>query len=87
MIYPTHLKYDESRRLPYLAMLDRLKAFFTNGQAVLITCGYSFSDQHLNETILQGLSGNPTANCFGLIYGNKEDASEGVQERRVNTLI
>lgn len=82
MIYPTHLKYDESRRLPYLAMLDRLKAFFRNGQAVLITCGYSFSDQHLNEAILQGLDGNPTASCFGLIYGNKKDSPEGVQKAR-----
>lgn len=28
MIFPSHLKYDQSRRLPYLAMIDRLKAFF-----------------------------------------------------------
>ena len=28
MIYPSHLKYDQSRRMPYLAMLDRLRAFF-----------------------------------------------------------
>ncbi|WP_192477336.1 SIR2 family protein [Arthrobacter sp. AET 35A] len=27
LVYPSHLKYDQSRRLPYLAMLDRLKAF------------------------------------------------------------
>lgn len=28
MIFPSHLKYDQSRRMPYLAMLDRLRAFF-----------------------------------------------------------
>ncbi len=80
MIYPTHLKYDESRRLPYLAMLDRLKAFLARGQAVLITCGYSFSDRHLNEAILQGLSANPTAICFGLIFGDRATSPIGVKE-------
>ncbi|MHB8773254.1 MAG: SIR2 family protein [Syntrophales bacterium] len=28
MIAPSHLKYDQSRRMPYLAMLDRVRAFF-----------------------------------------------------------
>jgi len=71
MIYPSHLKYDESRRLPYLAMLDRLREFLAGGQAVLVTCGYSFADQHLNEVILHGLRSNPTAKCFGLLYGQR----------------
>lgn len=84
MIYPSHLKYDQSRRLPYLAMLDRLKAFLANGQAVLITCGYSFADQHLNEAILQGLSGNPTAVCFGLVFGDRANTPEGVKKARMH---
>lgn len=42
MIYPSHLKYDQSRRMPYLAMLDRLRSFLARGQAVLVTNGYSF---------------------------------------------
>lgn len=69
MIYPSHLKYDQSRRMPYLAMLDRLRGFLARGQAVLVTCGYSFADQHLNEVIFHGLRANPTAICFGLLYG------------------
>jgi len=69
MIYPSHLKYDQSRRMPYLAMLDRLRAFLAHGQAVLIVCGYSFADQHLNEVILHGLRSNPNAVCFGLVFG------------------
>lgn len=28
MIFPSHLKFEQSRRMPYLAMLDRLRAFF-----------------------------------------------------------
>jgi len=82
MIYPSHLKYDQSRRLPYLAMLDRLKSFLARGQAVLITCGYSFADQHLNEVILQGLSGNPKAVCFGLLYGDRSAYPEAMSRAR-----
>lgn len=82
MIYPSHLKYDQSRRMPYLAMLDRLRAFLSRGQAVLVTCGYSFSDQHLNEVILQGLSSNPTAVCFGLLFGDRAKAPEAVERAR-----
>lgn len=37
MIYPSHLKYDQSRRMPYLAMLDRLRDFLSRGQAVLVS--------------------------------------------------
>lgn len=82
MIYPSHLKYEQSRRMPYLAMLDRLKAFLAKGQAVLITCGYSFSDQHLNDVILQGLEGNPNAVCFGLLFSDLEKAPEAVAHAR-----
>ncbi|MHB9097643.1 MAG: SIR2 family protein, partial [Syntrophales bacterium] len=84
MIFPSHLKYDQSRRMPYLAMLDRLRAFFL-GETVrkrgdsanrdedaprLIVCGYSFLDEHLNEILLDGLRGNRNAQCFALMYSN-----------------
>ncbi len=71
MIHPSHLKYDQSRRMPYLAMLDRLREFLSLGQAVLVTCGYSFSDQHLNDVIIQGLRGNPNAVCYALVFGDR----------------
>lgn len=82
MIYPSHLKYDQSRRMPYLAMLDRLRAFLARGQAVLVTCGYSFADQHLNEVILHGLRSNPNAICFGLLYGDRSGYSNALERAR-----
>jgi hypothetical protein len=63
-------------------MLDRLKSFLGRGQAVLVTCGYSFSDQHLNEVILQGLAGNPTSVCFALLFGDRKTAPEAVVKAR-----
>jgi len=75
IVYPSHLKYDQSRRMPYLAMLDRLKAFFRPGghaqgfgPPVIVVCGYSFSDEHLNEVLLDGLRGNRSAHCFALVF-------------------
>lgn len=82
MIYPSHLKYDQSRRMPYLAMLDRLREFLARGQAVLVTCGYSFTDQHLNEVILHGLRSNPTAICFGLLFGKRSSYTEALDKAR-----
>lgn len=93
MIFPSHLKYDQSRRMPYLAMLDRLRAFF-HGEAVrkrgdvanrdedaprLVACGYSFLDDHLNEVLLDGLRGNRNAQCFALMYSNLSDHPRAVE--------
>lgn len=73
LIHPSELKYDQSRRMPYLAMLDRLRNFLKQPSAFFVTIGYSFADEHLNEVIIQGLRGNPTAACFGLLFGTLEE--------------
>lgn len=78
MIYPSHLKYEESRRMPYYAMQDRLGHFLAAGQAVLVTCGYSFVDKHLSAIILERLSANPWAICFGLLHSGLEKYPEAL---------
>ncbi|MCY4028108.1 MAG: SIR2 family protein, partial [Acidobacteria bacterium] len=67
LIHPSHLKYDESRRMPYLVMIDRLKAFLRNERrpVALFVVGHSFSDDHLNATLLEGLS-SPWRKCVSL---------------------
>ena len=69
VIHPSHMKYQESRRMPYLAMIDRLRAFLKKPSATLILCGYSFRDEHINEVILQGLEYSQTAVAFALVFG------------------
>lgn len=76
LVYPSHLKYDQSRRLPYLAMMDRLKAFMRRPGAVLVTTGFSFRDQHINEVLDQSLRTNPTASVQGLLYGQLSSYEE-----------
>ena len=69
LIHPSHLKYDESRRMPYLAMIDRLRTFLRSPSALLVLCGYSFGDDHLNEVLVENLQANSTAMSFGLLHG------------------
>lgn len=76
VIHPSHLKYEESRRMPYLAMLDRLRAFLRQPSVVVVVCGYSFRDEHLNEILVRGLQGNPSAMAFALQFGSIADYAE-----------
>ncbi len=78
MIYPSHLKYDQSRRMPYLAMCDQLKSFFRKTNPVMVLCGYSFADEHLNEMIVDGLRGNRSAHCIALMYSELESHSQAL---------
>jgi len=73
LIYPSHLKYEQSRRMPYLAMLDRFKAFFRESHSALVLCGYSFADEHLNEVLLDGLRSNRSVHCYALMFGKLAD--------------
>lgn len=79
LIYPSHLKYDESRQMPYFAMLDRLREFLRSDQCLLLTCGYSFGDEHINAYIGQGLSANPNAACFGMTFNDRINAPKAVE--------
>lgn len=89
VIHPSHLKYEESRRMPYLAMMDRLSAFLKQPSAVLVVSGYSFGDDHINEVIVQGLQATPTAAVFGLLFGELTNYAEAVRlaEQRANLTI
>jgi hypothetical protein len=90
MIFPSHLKFDQSRRMPYLAMLDRLRAFFQGKDAPrLVVCGYSFLDDHLNEVLLDGLRGNRNAQCFALMYSGLDQHPRVVEyaQRQSNLTV
>jgi hypothetical protein len=59
-------------------MMDQLKKFLKQPSAILITCGYSYKDQHINELLSQGLQSNP----HSLLYGLQFDVLENYQEAR-----
>jgi len=76
LIHPSHLKYDESRRMPYLALHDRLRQLLRQPNVVIVSCGYSFRDEHLNEILQEGLQRNPGAIVYGCLYGSLSQYDE-----------
>lgn len=78
-IFPSREKYAESRKLPFLALQDRFRRFLTVGDRLLILCGYSFADQHLNEIIFHSLRANPHLAITALMYGEPENDQPGAR--------
>jgi len=77
LILPSAQKYDESRKQPYIAMLDRFRDVLNvQEDGILVAIGYSFSDQHINEVIFDALSHNPRLHLFALMYEDIEVASQ-----------
>jgi hypothetical protein len=76
-VFPSREKYAESRKLPFLALQDRFRRFLTVGDRLLILCGYSFSDQHLNEILFHALRSNPHLAITALMYGEPQSSATG----------
>lgn len=74
LILPSQRKYDESRKQPYIAYMDRISRIFKSDHALMITCGYSFGDDHINAIIYGSLDNRSTVNVLALMYEDiKED--------------
>jgi len=68
LIYPSHLKYNTTKKQPYVGLIDRLCAFLQQDDAVLFTCGYSFGDNHINERIVTSLRRGANSHVIALYY-------------------
>jgi len=58
-IYPADTKYEESRRIPFVVLMDRFRRALNEPETLLITSGYSFNDQHLDELIFEAAIRHP----------------------------
>lgn len=76
LIYPSTLKYKDSKKQPYESLLDRLSNFLKQDDAILITCGYSWGDEHINSRIISALKTNTTSHVIGLIFDNNNKIDE-----------
>lgn len=70
MIYPTPLKDRTTLMTPYSDLFRAMENALLRKNSVLITLGYSFSDDHINRLILNALA-IPT---FKLVVFGKSDA-------------
>jgi hypothetical protein len=71
LILPSFHKYDESRKQPYVAMLDRLQRVLVEREdGILITLGYSFGDEHINSVIFDALDVRERLHVFSLQFSD-----------------
>jgi hypothetical protein len=52
-IYPSFEKYQQSRRLPFVALADRFRRSLATAETFVLVCGYSFGDEHINELLFE----------------------------------
>ncbi|MDO7977730.1 SIR2 family protein [Oceanotoga teriensis] len=83
LIYPSVLKYDNSRKLPYISLMDRLSNFLKQSDTILIILGYSFGDEHINERIITALNSKTTAHVFVLFYDKIDKDNYSLKESSV----
>jgi hypothetical protein len=74
MILPSFQKYDESRQQPYAAFMDRLSRFLDQDDALLVTCGFSFGDEHINNLIFSAIENRTRTHVYSLQF---EEIIEG----------
>jgi hypothetical protein len=90
LILPSFHKYDESRKQPYLAILDHLQRVLTAREdTVLFTLGYSFSDQHINEIIFDALDAQHRMHVVALQFEDLPDDHDLVKraKQRSNLVV
>jgi hypothetical protein len=56
MIYPTPAKQNSSLGSPYADLFREFQSRIVREQSVLITVGFAFGDEHLNNIIYQALT-------------------------------
>lgn len=86
LIFPEHLKYDQTQKAPYSALFDRLRAFLEEPDTLLISSGFSFADAHISARIDEALAANPSASVFAFQFKNlgEELAAQDIAKRRPN---
>jgi hypothetical protein len=67
-IYPSDEKYEESRRLPFVVLMDRFRRALVEAETVTITTGFSFGDAHLNELLFDAADRHPRSEVVALCY-------------------
>ncbi|MCH6470702.1 SIR2 family protein [Sinomonas terrae] len=72
-IYPSDAKYDESRRVPFLVLQDRLRHALDEPETLTLITGYAFGDQHLNETIFNAARRRPRSEFIAFCYSTIPD--------------
>jgi hypothetical protein len=69
-IYPSDTKYEESRRVPFVVLHDRLRRALQQPETLVIIAGYSFSDSHLNELFFDAATRRERSEFIAFCYAD-----------------
>ncbi|WP_082448632.1 SIR2 family protein [Xylophilus sp. Leaf220] len=69
MVYPSHIKYDQTQAAPFSSLFERLKDFLNEPDAFLMSSGFSYADAHISSKVLECLLANPSAALFAFQFG------------------
>jgi hypothetical protein len=67
-IYPSDTKYEESRRVPFLVLQDRLRRALNQPETLMLVSGYSWADDHLNELLFNAATRRPRSEIVAFCY-------------------
>lgn len=86
LIFPEHLKYDQTQKAPYAALLDRLRTFLAFEDTLLVSIGFSYADAHIAARISEALAANPASSVFAFQYQtlDKEGCAVELATKRSN---
>jgi SIR2-like domain len=73
-IYPSDTKYEESRRVPFVVLQDRLRRALQQSETMVIIAGYSFSDEHLNELLFDAAARRERSEFLAFCYSTIPEA-------------
>jgi hypothetical protein len=77
MIYPQATKYVETQKDPFASLFTQFRSVLSSNEPnVLIACGYSFGDEHINSEIESALSLSPNITLIAFIKEVPNDKNE-----------
>ena len=72
IIYPSAVKKSYTLDFPYSELFRQFASTISHSQSVLVTVGYSFADEHINDIVFQALS-NPSFTLIILAYSSNPE--------------
>jgi hypothetical protein len=73
-IYPSDTKYEDSRRVPFVVLQDRLRRALQQPETLVLIAGYSFSDHHLNEVLFDAAARRERSEFVAFCHSRIPDA-------------
>lgn len=89
LVFPEHLKYDQTQKAPYAALFDRLRNFLMTPDTLLLATGFSFADAHVSARIDECLAANPSTSVFAFQFKSlaEEPYVCDIASRRANMSV